>query len=72
MIPMLRLLESRPMMWAVGSMGDSCTMLGVYTAVRDRKFLGMGSQAWFMLALMNYLYFIMSLLSRVIDAVEPD
>lgn len=71
MTPLLRLLESRAMMLAVGSMGDSCTLMGIYTAVKDKKVLGMGSQTWFMLAFVHYLYFIMSLLSRVIDAIEP-
>jgi hypothetical protein len=72
MTPMLRLLESRAMMWAVGTIGDSCTLMGIYTAVKDRKVAGMGSQTWFMLAYVHYLYFIMSILSRAIDTVESE
>jgi hypothetical protein len=72
MTPLLKLLESRAMMFAVGTAGDSCTCIGVYTAAKDKKILGMGSQTWFMLAFVNYLYFIMSLLSRLIDAVEKE
>jgi uncharacterized membrane protein len=70
MTPVLKLLENRLMMIAVGTAGDSCSCVGVYTAVTNKKVLGMPSQTWFMLAFVNYLYFIMSLLSRLIDKME--
>jgi hypothetical protein len=70
--PLLKLLESRAMMWMVGTIGDSCTCMGIFTAMKDKKVLGMGSQTWFMLAYVHYFYFVMSLLSRLIDAAEKE
>jgi len=72
MTPLLKLLENRAMMLALGTIGDSCTLMGIYTAVKDKKVAGMGSQTWFMIAYVHYLYFIMSILSRTIGTVESE
>jgi len=72
MTPLLKLLENRAMMLALGTIGDSCTLMGIYTAIKDKKVAGMGSQTWFMLAYVHYLYFIMSILSRAIGTVESE
>lgn len=72
MTPLLKLLENRAMMLALGTIGDSCTLMGIYTAVKDRKVAGMGSQTWFMIAYVHYLYFIMSILSRLVDVDESE
>jgi len=70
MTPLLRMLGSRSMMLMVGTMGDSCCMMGLYTAFKDKKVMGMASQTWFMLAYVYYLYFIMSVLSRTLEVIE--
>jgi hypothetical protein len=70
MTPLLKLLGSRAMMLTVGTMGDSCCTMGLYTAFKDKKVMGLGSQTWFMLAFVYYLYFIMSVLSRTLEVLE--
>jgi hypothetical protein len=72
MTPLLKLLENRAMMFMMGTIGDSCTLTGIVCAMKDKKVLGMGSQTWFMIAYVHYLYFIMSILSRQLAAIEND
>ena len=70
MTPLLRLLGSRPMMLFGGTMGDTCCMIGLIAAAADKKFKGIDSRTWFSLSLVGYLYFLMSILSRILDAIE--
>lgn len=70
MTPLMKIIGSKPMMWFAGTMGDSCCTMGLLSAVADKKFGRITSQTWFSLAFVGYLYFIMSILSRLIDEIE--
>jgi len=70
MTPLLRMIGSRPMMLFAGTMGDSCCFTGLISAARDKKIMGLDSSTWFKLAYVGYLYFIMSILSRIAEIVE--
>jgi hypothetical protein len=72
MTPLLRLMGSRTMMWSMGTMGDSCCLMGTISAARDKKIAGLASETWFSLAFVGYLYFIMSILSRIANEMERD
>jgi hypothetical protein len=70
MTPLLRLLGSRPMMLFGGTMGDTCCMVGLIAAATDKKLKGIDSRTWFSLSLVGYLYFLMSILSRILETIE--
>jgi len=70
MTPLLRMMGSKPMMLFAGTMGDSCCTAGFISAVRDKKVMGLDSSTWFRLAYVGYLYFIMTILSRIAEIVE--
>ncbi|MDY6795858.1 MAG: hypothetical protein SWK76_11385 [Actinomycetota bacterium] len=70
MTPLLKLIGSRPMMWFGGTMGDSCCFTGMIAAASDKKIAGLDSRTWFSMSLVGYLYFIMSILSRLVEITE--
>jgi hypothetical protein len=70
--PLLKLIGSKPMMWFAGTMGDSCCTMGLLTAVTDKRIKGVNSQTWFSLAFVGYLYFIMSILSRIVEEIDKN
>ncbi|MBN1290057.1 MAG: hypothetical protein JXA49_10535 [Actinobacteria bacterium] len=69
MTPLIRLMESRLMMWICGTCGDSLCTIGFIAAIRNRQIAGFKPTTWVMFAMVFYLYFIMSLLSRILAEI---
>ena len=70
MTPLIKLMESRAMMWLCGCCGDGLCMVGMYTAARDKKIAGFTPMTWILLAMVMYMYFIISMLARILVSVS--
>ncbi len=63
---LLKMLEKSWMMWICGTCGDVLTLIGIVTAAANITVAGFTPVTWILLAFVFYLYFIMSLLARLI------
>ncbi len=72
MTPLIKMMESRAMMWLCGCCGDGLCMMGMYTAARDKKIAGFTPMTWILLAMVMYMYFILSMLARILVAVSEN
>ena len=66
MTPLIKLMESRAMMWLCGLFGDSLCIVGIITAALDTKIAGFTPIVWILLAMVFYLYFIISMAARIL------
>jgi len=58
------------MMWLCGCMGDLLVLVGIVFAALNRSVAGFSPVVWILLAMVFYLYFIMSLLARMIAGMN--
>ena len=63
---LIKMLEQPWMMWFCGVCGDTLTIVGVIMAATNQTVAGFTPLMWILLAMVFYLYFIMSLLARLI------
>jgi len=63
---LIRILEKSWMMWLCGICGDALTLVGIIMAATNQTVAGFTPITWILLAFVFYLYFIMSLLARLI------
>ena len=57
-------------MWLCGCMGDLLVLVGIVFAALNRSVAGFSPVVWILLAMVFYLYFIMSLLARMIAGMN--
>jgi hypothetical protein len=67
---LIKMLEQPWMMWLCGICGDALTITGVVFAILNRSIAGFSPVVWILLAMVFYLYFIMSLLARIVVKVS--
>jgi hypothetical protein len=63
---LIRMLEQPWMMWLCGICGDALTITGVIFAILDKSVAGFSPIVWILLAMVFYLYLVMSLLARIV------
>lgn len=57
-------------MWLCGTCGDTLSTIGIIMAIKNKKVAGFKPATWFQLAMVFYMYFIMSILSRILAEVS--
>ena len=63
---LIKMLEQTWMMWLCGICGDALTLTGIIFAVLNQSVMGFTPIVWILLAMVFYLYFVMSLLARIV------
>ncbi len=63
---LIKMLEQSWMMWFCGVCGDALTITGVVFAVLNQSVAGFTPIVWILLGMVFYLYFVMSLLARIV------
>ena len=63
---LIRVLESKWMMWLCASIGDILVLLGIIFAALNMSVAGFSPIVWIILGIVFYVYFIISLLARLI------
>ena len=66
MTPLIRMMESRAMMWLCGCFGDGLCLVGIITAALNRTIAGFTPVTWILLAMVFYMYFVISMLARIL------
>ena len=66
---LIKVLEQSWMMWLCGVCGDALTLTGVVFAVLNQSVAGFSPIIWILLGMVFYMYFVMSLLARIIASV---
>lgn len=66
MTPLIKLMENPLMMWLCGIVGDSLCTVGIVSAVTDKEVAGFKPTTWILLAMVFYMYFIISILARIL------
>lgn len=72
MTPLIKLMESKVMMWLCGFFGDSLCIVGIVTAALDTKIAGLTPIVWILLAIVFYMYFIISMAARILAALTAE
>ena len=70
MTAMIKILTEPAMMWLCGSFGDALVIVGIVTAALDKQIAGFTPMTWILLAMVFYLYFIISLVARIMVKQE--
>lgn len=63
---LIKMLEQSWMMWLCGVCGDALTLTGVVFAILNQSVAGFSPIVWILLGMVFYLYFVMSLLARIV------
>jgi len=63
---LIKMLEQSWMMWFCGVCGDALTITGIVFAILNQSVAGFTPIVWILLAMVFYLYFVMSLLARIV------
>jgi hypothetical protein len=69
MMFLIKMLEQPWMMWLCGICGDALTLTGIVFAILNQSVAGFSPIVWILLAMVFYLYFVMSLLARIIAKI---
>jgi hypothetical protein len=70
MTALMKMLTNPAMMWLCGSIGDALVIVGIVTAALDKQIAGFTPLTWIMLAMVFYLYFIISIAARIMVSLE--
>jgi hypothetical protein len=62
----MSLLENPAMLWLCASFGDALVIVGIVTAALCKQIRGFTPVTWILLAVVLYLYCIMSLAARIL------
>ena len=63
---LIRMMESRAMMWLCGAIGDILVIIGIIFAALNMSAAGFTPVVWFLLAMVFYIYFVISMLARIV------
>lgn len=62
---LIKMMESRAMMWLCGAFGDALVIVGIVFAALNTSVAGFTPIVWFLLAMVFYVYFVISMLARI-------
>jgi hypothetical protein len=63
---LIKMLEQTWMMWLCGVCGDALTITGIVFAVLNKSVAGFTPIVWILLGMVFYMYFVISLLARIV------
>ena len=63
---LIKMLEQTWMMWLCGVCGDALTTTGIVFAVLNKSVAGFTPIVWILLGMVFYMYFVISLLARIV------
>ena len=63
---MVKLFEQNWMMWICGVCGDLLTITGIVFAILNKSAAGFTPIVWILLAMVFYMYFVISFLARIL------
>jgi len=63
---LIKMLEQTWMMWLCGVCGDALTITGIVFAVLNKSAAGFTPIVWILLGMVFYMYFVISLLARIV------
>jgi hypothetical protein len=67
---LIKMLEQTWMMWLCGVCGDALTITGIVFAVLNKSVAGFTPIVWILLGMVFYMYFVISLLARIVANSE--
>lgn len=68
MTALIAFLASPAILWLCASLGDALVIVGIVTAAKDRRIAGFTPGTWLLLAMVMYMYCIISLAARMLGS----
>jgi hypothetical protein len=67
---LIKMMESKAMMWFCGAMGDALVIVGIVFAALNTSVAGFSPIVWILLGMVFYVYFVISMLAKIFAGVS--